>query len=63
MNQPAQQQDLPGTTAAMRPQPDHGGQSYQGSGKLDGKAAIITSGDSGIGRAWPSPTPAEGPTC
>lgn len=51
MNQPAQQQDLPGKTAPMRPQPDHGEQSYKGSGKLAGKAAIITGGDSGIGRA------------
>jgi NAD(P)-dependent dehydrogenase (short-subunit alcohol dehydrogenase family) len=51
MNQPAQQQDLPGKTAPMRPQPDHGERSYKGSGKLAGKAAIITGGDSGIGRA------------
>ena len=35
----------------MVPQPDHGEQSYRGSGKLDGKVAIITGGDSGIGRA------------
>ena len=51
MNQPAQQQDLPGKTAPMDPQPDHGEHSYKGSGKLAGKAAIITGGDSGIGRA------------
>jgi NAD(P)-dependent dehydrogenase (short-subunit alcohol dehydrogenase family) len=51
MNQPAQQQDLPGKTAPMHPQPDHGERSYKGSGKLAGKAAIITGGDSGIGRA------------
>jgi NAD(P)-dependent dehydrogenase (short-subunit alcohol dehydrogenase family) len=51
MNQPAQQQPLPGRTAPMRPQPDHGEHSYKGSGKLTGKAAIITGGDSGIGRA------------
>lgn len=35
----------------MIPQPDHGEQSYRGSAKLDGKVAIITGGDSGIGRA------------
>lgn len=51
MNQPAQQQQPPGDTAAMRPQPDHGEQSYHGSGRLAGKAAVITGGDSGIGRA------------
>jgi NAD(P)-dependent dehydrogenase (short-subunit alcohol dehydrogenase family) len=49
---PAQQQDqVPGRTAPMDPQPDHGEQSYRGSGRLAGKAAIITGGDSGIGRA------------
>ena len=46
-----QQQNWPGTTSAMQPQPDHGEQSYQGSGRLAGKKAIITGGDSGIGRA------------
>jgi NAD(P)-dependent dehydrogenase (short-subunit alcohol dehydrogenase family) len=35
----------------MRPQPDHGEQSYRGSGRLAGKVAVITGGDSGIGRA------------
>lgn len=48
---PAQQQAMPGYTAAMRPVPDHGEESYRGSGKLAGKKAIITGGDSGIGRA------------
>src|SRR6201989_1256824 len=49
---PNQQQDqTPGQTAPMKPQPDHGEQSYKGSGRLAGKAAIITGGDSGIGRA------------
>ncbi|MEV6443308.1 SDR family oxidoreductase [Amycolatopsis sp. NPDC051716] len=49
--QPAQQQTPPGTTAAMTPRPDHGEHSYRGSGKLTGKAALITGADSGIGRA------------
>jgi NAD(P)-dependent dehydrogenase (short-subunit alcohol dehydrogenase family) len=51
MNQPEQQQDLPGRTAEMEPRPDHGEESYRGCGKLDGKAAIVTGADSGIGRA------------
>ncbi|ARP82249.1 NAD(P)-dependent oxidoreductase [Bordetella genomosp. 8] len=46
-----QQQQTPGRTAPMTPQPDHGEKSYRGSGRLAGKAAIITGGDSGIGRA------------
>lgn len=46
-----QQQDVPGSTAAMDPKPDHGEQSYRGSGRLAGKKAIITGADSGIGRA------------
>jgi NAD(P)-dependent dehydrogenase (short-subunit alcohol dehydrogenase family) len=48
---PEQQQEVPGTTAAMDPKPDHGEESYRGSGRLEGKKAIITGGDSGIGRA------------
>jgi NAD(P)-dependent dehydrogenase (short-subunit alcohol dehydrogenase family) len=48
---PQQQQPMPGRTAAMRPRPDHGEKSYSGSGKLKGKKAVITGGDSGIGRA------------
>ncbi|WP_233849659.1 glucose 1-dehydrogenase [Paraburkholderia sp. HD33-4] len=46
-----QQHQTPGQTAPMKPQPDHGEQSYKGSGRLAGKAAVITGGDSGIGRA------------
>lgn len=45
------QQPMPGKTAAMSPVPDHGEHSYRGSGRLSGKKAIITGGDSGIGRA------------
>jgi NAD(P)-dependent dehydrogenase (short-subunit alcohol dehydrogenase family) len=48
---PEQQQEMPGTTDAMNPVPDHGEESYRGSGRLAGKRAIITGGDSGIGRA------------
>jgi NAD(P)-dependent dehydrogenase (short-subunit alcohol dehydrogenase family) len=50
-SQPAQQQDPPGVLGEMTPKPDHGEESYRGSGKLTGKAAVITGGDSGIGRA------------
>jgi NADP-dependent 3-hydroxy acid dehydrogenase YdfG len=42
---------MPGSTAKMDPRPDHGETSYKGSGKLTGKKALITGGDSGIGRA------------
>ncbi|XTZ15760.1 glucose 1-dehydrogenase [Micromonospora echinospora] len=49
--QPEQQQSPPGTTGEMRPKPDHGEESYRGSGRLEGKRALITGGDSGIGRA------------
>ena len=48
---PGQKQDAPGFTNSMRPVPDHGESSYRGSGRLAGKAAIITGADSGIGRA------------
>lgn len=51
MTQPPQQQQPPGVTGEMRPRPDHGEESYRGSGRLEGKAAIITGADSGIGRA------------
>jgi NAD(P)-dependent dehydrogenase (short-subunit alcohol dehydrogenase family) len=51
MNQPAQQQQPPGTQSEMRPKPDCGEESYVGSGRLAGKSAVITGGDSGIGRA------------
>jgi NAD(P)-dependent dehydrogenase (short-subunit alcohol dehydrogenase family) len=48
---PAQQQDVPGVLGKMKPKPDHGEESYRGSGRLAGKSAVITGGDSGIGRA------------
>lgn len=51
MSQPAQQQDVPGVQSAMTPKPDCGEDSYRGAGRLRGKAAVITGGDSGIGRA------------
>lgn len=48
---PPQQQDPPGLTGSMVPTPDHGEDSYIGSGRLAGLRALITGGDSGIGRA------------
>jgi NAD(P)-dependent dehydrogenase (short-subunit alcohol dehydrogenase family) len=48
---PRQKQPMPGFTAKMNPVPDHGETSYKGAGRLDGKKAIITGADSGIGRA------------
>jgi len=48
---PKQTQDTPGTEAQLKPLADHGEQSYKGCGKLKGKKAIITGGDSGIGKA------------
>ena len=48
---PEQQQPMPGFTGRMDPVPDHGELSYRGAGRLTGKKAIITGGDSGIGRA------------
>ena len=44
-------QEIPGTTEKMNPRPDHGEDSYRGSGRLEGMKAVITGGDSGIGRA------------
>jgi NAD(P)-dependent dehydrogenase (short-subunit alcohol dehydrogenase family) len=49
--QPRQQQEPPGFTEELAPRPDHGEHSYRGSGKLKGRAALITGADSGIGRA------------
>lgn len=48
---PHQPQPVPGKASRMDPVPDHGETSYQGSGKLKGRKALVTGGDSGIGRA------------
>jgi len=48
---PKQDQPAPGRESELSPKADHGEESYKGSGKLEGKKAIITGGDSGIGRA------------
>ena len=48
---PKQEQPWPGLAGKMQPRPDHGEKSYRGSGKLTGRKALITGGDSGIGRA------------
>ncbi|NKE43768.1 SDR family oxidoreductase [Roseomonas frigidaquae] len=48
---PRQEQEWPGLASRMQPRPDHGEDSYRGSGKLTGRRALITGGDSGIGRA------------
>ena len=51
MNQPPQQQPVPGVQSEMTPKPDCGEESYRGFGRLTGRAAVITGADSGIGRA------------
>lgn len=48
---PPQSQEPPGLTEEMSPRPDHGEESYVGTGRLAGRRALITGGDSGIGRA------------
>ncbi|MEM5425928.1 SDR family oxidoreductase [Paraburkholderia ferrariae] len=48
---PAQQQPWPGLAGRMTPRPDHGETSYRGTGRLSGRKALVTGGDSGIGRA------------
>lgn len=51
MDIPAQKQPEPGLDSQLEPQADHGQDSYKGSGRLKGRKALITGGDSGIGRA------------
>jgi NAD(P)-dependent dehydrogenase (short-subunit alcohol dehydrogenase family) len=51
MSEPETVQEMPGTESELTPKADHGEQSYQGTGKLTGKAAVITGADSGIGKA------------
>jgi len=51
MTQPPQTQEPPGLQSQMTPVPDCGEDSYIGSGKLTGRRAVVTGGDSGIGRA------------
>lgn len=48
---PAQGQEAPGLDARMKPEPDHGEETYKGFGRLAGRKALITGADSGIGRA------------
>jgi NAD(P)-dependent dehydrogenase (short-subunit alcohol dehydrogenase family) len=48
---PTQTQEWPGLASRMTPRPDHGETSYKGSGRLTGRRALVTGGDSGIGRA------------
>lgn len=48
---PKQQQPWPGLAGKMDPKPDHGEETYRGSGRLNGRKALVTGGDSGIGRA------------
>jgi NAD(P)-dependent dehydrogenase (short-subunit alcohol dehydrogenase family) len=48
---PEQKQPWPGLASKMQPKPDHGEASYTGSGRLKGRRALITGGDSGMGRA------------
>ena len=48
---PKQPQPAPGLTTKMDPEPDHGEDTYKGFGRMEGRKALITGGDSGIGRA------------
>jgi hypothetical protein len=53
---PQQSQEKPGVEAEMRPRPEYEAPLYRGSGKLEGLTALITGGDSGIGRAVSAPS-------
>jgi hypothetical protein len=59
---PSQKQPMPGSTRKMDPSPDHGEASYRGCGRLKGMKAVITGGDSGIGRAVAIAYAREAPT-
>ena len=48
---PGQSQPWPGLASKMNPRPDHGETTYKGSGRLSGRKALVTGGDSGMGRA------------
>ena len=61
MSQPAQEQEAPGVQSQMIPVPDCGEQPCVGHGRLANKAAVITGGDSGIGRAVSIAFAREGP--
>jgi hypothetical protein len=56
-----QSQPWPGLAGEMDPKPDHGETSYKGSGRLAGRKALITGGDSGMAAPPPSPMPAKAP--
>lgn len=51
MDIPKQRQDEPGLDSKLLPKADHGEETYEGSGRLEGRKALITGADSGIGRA------------